>query len=154
MHFSETLPKLAARSDKFSILRAINAGTSDHSPGMIHAVQTGGKTISEKIGDRAANGGVPYVMLNPGSTWDLLTTFQINRSFSPIWSGEKFSKPQMSQRPDMDERKQLLESLDTVEIHSPVADKMQRFRHTAFDLMNGGGKFFEALELPEEDREI
>jgi hypothetical protein len=155
VHFSELFPLLAARQEKFALLRALDTGSSDHTPSMQTAMLKNGKTVTEIAGERAADGGVPYVLLNPGSTWyGLRDAFRIEQSFAPLWdpSTRSFRPPTMQQGMDLSERRALLEALDTTPIHSPAAERMQRFRQTAFDLLQGGGRFFEALDLPEPDR--
>jgi hypothetical protein len=156
IHFAEGWSELASRSDKFALLRSLDSGSADHTPAMQTAVFSGGQTVSERIGARASSQGVPYVLLNPGSTWSgLHTAFRQTEALVPVWRSQAqwFDAPQMPAVPHCNERRALLEGLDTTPVHSPEADRVQHFRETAFDLLQGGGQFFEALDLPEEDRE-
>lgn len=155
VHFSEPWPELAARTDKFALLRALDSGSSEHTKSQQTAILSGGKTVTEKIGDRSANGGVPYVLLNPGSTWEgLILAFQQAQSFSPLWDPieRRFKAPQMTPVANLKEKRQLLEAFDQG-VPGAATARMQKFRETAFDLLQGGGKFMDALTLPGKDRE-
>jgi hypothetical protein len=156
VRFSECFPELAARTDKFALIRSLDSGSADHTSSMQTAVLSGARTVSEHIGERASNGGVPYVLLNPGSSWPgLQTAFRQSSAFVPQWNRDTrtFTPPEMPQTSNMDERRQLLEEFDSTLIHSPEAARIDRFRQTAFDLLNGGGQFFQALTLSTPDRE-
>ena len=154
IRFSEVWPEMASKQDKFATLRAIDASTSDHVIGAQHIALRGTRTLAEGIGERAAQGGVPYVFLNPGSDWPAVdSAFQRSMAFSPLYENGRFLPPEMSSTANLNERRALLESFDTTPIHSPVSGRMMRFRQTAFDLLQGSGRFFDALNLPERDRE-
>jgi hypothetical protein len=156
IHFTEVWPELASRTDKFALLRSLDSGSSDHTPAMQTAVLSGGQTVSERIGARASSTGVPYVLLNPGSSWSgLHHAFRQSQALVPLWQpqSEWFGAPQMPVAPNLYERRALLEALDTTPVHSAEADRIQHFRETACDLLQGGGRFFDALDLPDEDRE-
>lgn len=155
VHFGECWPELAARTHKFALIRAVDAGTVSHTPAMTNAVMHGSQTISEIIGDKAANGGVPYGFLNPGSTWDgTQVSFRQSFAFAPLWdtAAGRFVPPVMPENPRLAERRRLLEMIETP-MEGPMAARMDRFRQTAFDLLMGGGRFFNALDLPARDRE-
>ncbi len=152
VHFSEVWPSLAERADKFSVLRSLDAGSTDHTPGMRTAVLQGNQTISERIGDRAADGGAPYVLLTPRRDWPGLNeAFRMNSAFAPLYREGRFVQPIAGDTSRLAERRRLLEALETP-MPGPTADRMQRFRETAFDLLQGGGRFFEAMNLPAGDR--
>lgn len=152
VHFSEVFPELAARTDRFALLRAVDAGSADHVAGAVNLVRDGSRTISERIGERAANGGVPYALLHHNRTWSALdSAFQRHLAFVPAWDGQKFVPPAMAAT-DLTERRRLLEAFDRP-VDAPMSRRMDRFRATAFDLLQGGGSFFSALNLPEQDRE-
>lgn len=153
VHFSEVWPQLAARQDRFSVLRAIDAGTSDHFPGGQLAFESGGSTIQERIGERASNGGVPYSLLHVGSAWinSYTQAFRPSNALVPLFENNRFIPPRMAATPNISERRKLLEAFDT-QVPSPQSARYDRFRGTAFDLLQGGGQFFRALELPDADR--
>jgi len=158
VHFGDQFPRLAALADRMAVIRSLDAGSSDHTPAQQNAVLLGRTTVSEQIGERASDGGVPYVVLNPGSTWyGLRDAFRIGHAFAPIWTGatRRFSPPRQAGSPErLRERRGLLEGFEKdVEIHSPAADRFARFRQTAFDLSLGGGDFFRAFTLGEKERE-
>lgn len=156
--FSELFPMLAERSDTFAVLRALDTGSTDHIKSAQTAVLHEGRTTSEHIGERAAHGGVPYLFLNPGSNWPAIQdAFRMSHALSPLWNAEerRFRPPDLQPAPGLRERRALLEAFErgAPPIASPVAERMQRFRETAFDLLLGGGRFAEAFSLPERDRE-
>ena len=78
----------------------------------------------------------------------------MGHSFCPIWDAteKRLKPPEMAPVQNIDEKRRLLERLDTKALHSPIAEKLTRFRSTAFDLLGGGGEFFQALRLSESDR--
>lgn len=152
VRFAECWPELAKISNRFALIRSLDVGTSDHTPGQQHAVLRGKRTVSEQIGERASS-TVPYVVLNPGSKWDgLHKAFRINESFSPLWEKGTFKKPEVKGSKRLAERKRLLEDLE-VPLSSVPGSRMEKFRSTAFDLLMGGGKFFEALKLDPKERQ-
>lgn len=179
VHFSELFPQLASRTDQFALLRALDSGSVNHEDAQQTAILSGSKTISEVIGERAAS--VPYVLLNPGSNWSgLRSAFRISSSFGPLWDAtqrkfitpvggaqqdiqepqykgympvERPPAPPAGPPPGLAERRALLKAIETKPMDSPMARHMEKFRETAFDLLLGGGRFFEALDLPEKDRE-
>lgn len=181
IYFSELFPKLASRSDQFSLLRALDSGSPNHEDSQQTAVLSGSRTISEVIGERAAS--VPYVLLNPGSNWPgLRSAFRITSSYGPLWDAaqrkfvtpaggaqqdiqepqykgympvERPPTPPAGPPPGLVERRALLKAIETKPMHSnsPAVERMQRLYETAFELTLGGGRFFEALDLPERDRE-
>lgn len=154
IHFSEVFSQLARRADQFALLRGLDSGSSDHTPSQQAAVLSGSKTVSEIVGEKSANGGVPYVFLNPGSTWDGITlAFRKQQAFTPLWDSQakRFNPPEMAPVDNLAERRKLLEAFDRG-VPGPAAQRAQKFRETAFDLLMGGGKFFSALDLPEKDR--
>lgn len=155
VHFSEVFPELAKRQDKFALIRNLDSGSSDHTPSQKTAILSGERTVTEVIGDSAANGGIPYILLNPGSNWPgLQDAFRMGQSFCPIWNQEKkcLTPPEMSPVNNLAERKELLDALDRSDVPSPMQEKIRKFRATAFDLLSGGGGFMEALRLPEIER--
>lgn len=185
IHFSELFPKLADRSDRFALLRGLDSGNSDHVQSQETAMLSGNHTISEIIGDRTAK-TVPYVLLNPGSSWPgLRDAFQISSSYGPLWDpvqkkfvapssgevqqdisdsveydeeGNEFKPPTPTPSspgpsPRLAQRRALLRGLDTSPPRSPAMERMERLQNLAFDLSLGGGDFFEAVTLPENDRE-
>ena len=153
--YSEVFPELARRNSQFSHLRNLNAGSSDHVDSARNAFLRGRVNVSETIGDQSSNGGVPYAFLNPNSTWFAVNSvFHQSNSLAPPYQNGRFVPPTMTVDPQLTERRRLLEGFESgSQIHSPVADRMQRFRETAFDLMQGGGRFAEAFNLPEQERD-
>lgn len=183
--FSELFPELARRSHMFSLLRALDSGSSDHETSQATAMRRGSRTIAEVVGDRAAR-TVPYVLINPGSNYSgLRSAFRISSAFTPLYDTQqrRFTpsplgpQPESTEQNEFDEegipmqqtrqapsvpagpppglaeRRRLLRAFDTTPIHSPAVARLERFRETAFDLLLGGGRFFEALSLPDRDRE-
>lgn len=156
IHFSEAWTRLAGRSEQIAVLRALDSGSNDHTPSMESAVLRGATTISEVAGGRATS-GVPYVLLNPGSTWNgLQTAFRMPNAFTPLWNATtaSFTRPPIAEDPStvtdssrLSGRLRLRDAFDTTPIHSPQADAVDRFRNTALDLLQGGGGFFNALWL-------
>ncbi len=181
MQFSELFPRLADSSNTFSVLRAINAGTSDHTPGQVNAMLgSGRRTVAEISGDAATGNGVGYVLLNPGSDWPgLKTAFKMSDSLAPLWDREqrRFTQGQQAEPVEFDfaggfvppppqrkveksidqdrlqERRQLLTAFDKAQVHAEQARRYERFRSTAMDLTMGGGEFFRATQLADKDRE-
>ncbi len=155
VHLNETFPELASNLHRCALIRSLDTGSPDHTPSMATAVLSGNQTISERVGSRAANGSVPYVMLNPGSTWyGLRDAFRISHSFAPLWNrtGRRFERPQIGNNTEIEGRLRLLEALNTQGVRSDASDRMERFQQTAIDLLRGGGRFFDALDLPDADR--
>ncbi len=160
--FSEVFPQLAARSDRFALIRSLDAGTTDHTPGQQNAILRGRTTITEQIGERAADGGVGYVLLNPGSTWNGLSmAFRQSSAYAPAWqqTTATFAAPPAQLESDAERarlagRQSLLGSLQR---SSSMADtqetnRLRRFQETAFDLARGGGELLRATTLNERDR--
>ena len=155
--FSEVFPMLASRSNSFALLRGLDTGSSDHIGSSNNLALRGNKTVFEGIGEGGANGAMPYAFLNPGRSWPAVnSSFQQNMAFTPSWNEEqkRFIATTMPTNTNLATRRQLLEQFEKgVQIHSPISARMDRFRGTAFDLLMGGGKFFDSFNLPERDRD-
>lgn len=180
VEFSEHWRELALRNDKFSLLRALDAGSADHGIAMQNAVQLGNRTIAEVVGSNGPRGSIPYAVMNPGSiNPDLRDALRMSHSFYPLYDSDnrRFLAPQMGvvpdvpmfevaedgevitaplpvrrEQPNIAERRSLLEALDTADIPSPLTRQIDELRETAFDLLAGGGKFFRALDLEDRDK--
>lgn len=149
IHFSEYWPLLAQRADKFCLLRGLDAGTDNHQLAAENITIDNNTSLGEVVGGRSSD-GVPYAMLNPGRNYpSVQTAFHQSNSFCPIYDEETktFIPPRMPVVNNLQERRDLLNQLDTP-VNSPQASRIDRFRNTAFDLMSGGGSFFQAFNVP------
>ena len=161
--FSEVFPELARRSNRFSLIRSLDAGTTDHTPGQQHAILRGRTTIATQIGERMADGGVGYVLLNPGSTWNgLREAFREQDAYAPVWDRQtsRFTSPPAQLTSDEERarlagRQSLLRTLDQRSTMSDTSqtERLRRFQETAFDLAQGGGALLKATSLDEHERE-
>ena len=73
-------------------------------------MRTNKRTVSERVGDRVADGGVPYVLLNPGSGWHgLYSAFRQSQAFVPLYDAptRRFRPPQMPRMDNVQEREEL-----------------------------------------------
>lgn len=154
VHFCETFPLLARAQDKFALLRAIDAGSNDHEVASDRAMIEGGATLAQRVGNRATEGGVPFVYMTPNPGWTAFNNrvFRGNLAFTPQFDfGDRAFLPPEMERRDLTERRRLLEGLDS-NVPTPSSERWDRFRQTAFELAQGGGDFFRALTLADEDR--
>lgn len=151
--FSEVFPMLADRADKFSLVRSLDAESVDHEPASRNAFLPRGRTnIQESIG--TATGGLPHAFLNPGRTWYAVNSvFHQQNAFSPLWRDGRFTPPNLTPEPRLRERRELLDTLESLQNGPETGYRYNRFRSLAFDLLSGGGALAQAFDLPENERD-
>jgi hypothetical protein len=75
-------------------------------------------------------------------------------AFEVGWNSEtrRFVPPSFTEDPRLTERRQLLDAFDTNTPPSPVSRQVDQFRESALAILQGGGRFFQAFNLSENDK--
>ena len=174
VHFSENWPQLAVRAHRFSLLRAIHSGSSDHFASARNLLRPNNtSTFGIRWGERAADGGVPYMFIETPSQYQPMDALETSRSlhikwrrssepegtFNSDWERDlaapgDFAAPEFRSDPRLQERVNLLRGLEqhATPIESEAAQRRDRCYELALSLMLGGGTFFEAFTPPAGER--
>lgn len=159
---SSLFPKVAKVLHKASLVRSLNSGSGDH---FISAdrmlLDKGAKTLAQTIGTRLSTGGPGYSYINMPGLYSAdpatVRCHQPNAAMKFMWDpGKKTIPPPHASRDPkriaaLRQRKSLLDSFDTAEIEHPLAHAIDKTREGAFDLLLGGGKYFDAFNIPKKD---
>lgn len=149
--FCELFPMLAERSDKFTLVRSLDAESLDHIDAARNALTKQNQNLQEQIG--SANGGLQHAFLNPNSNWPAVhSVFRQSNALTPAYRNGRFVPPDLTPHPRLSERRKLLQILDVSHSGSETSFRAQRFRELAFELLQGEGTLSEAFQLPENER--
>lgn len=170
--YCEHWPMLAQRNDRYALLRGLDSMSGDHFTSARTMLRPGNAdTFGIEWGERAANGGVPYVFVEVPSTFSPMDALQTNRSMHIRWrrdesapnvSGSdweralvgpgRFAAPEMRADPGIRDRIALLQAFDrSSSLSGPAVERRDRCYQLAIDLMLGGGSFFEAFTPPKSE---
>lgn len=169
VYFSDYFPRMAAVADKCAILRGLDSESGDHFESA-RRLMLGSETntLGIRWGERAANGGPPYMFIQAPSSFTVMDSLQPNRALACRWrrsaepigtfasewerdlaSRGQFAGPELRADPRLTERAQLLRAFDTAKIDSPAVARRDANVNLALELLaGGGGAFSRAFELP------
>jgi len=163
IRISEMFPKQAKVADKFSIVRSLHHGDTDH-PGSQHILMTGragvtvvdlvqkspalAATVSRVVGPRRR--GLPAHVVSPGVQGSYFGASYVGRAYEPFEIGGDPARKEFSVRnltlpggmtvERLDDRRRLRRSLDTMcrEVEtSGMMDAVDQFEQQAFELVTG-----------------
>jgi uncharacterized protein (DUF1501 family) len=161
MRLTEVIPNMAKHADQIAVVANIDTGSSSHSTGAANQIlPKGGKVpYAKEWGERMADGGPPYVMLQNITPW---AAHIQNEALQPKLKGPQFGGPiekLCEQNPftlplkvlppkeleRMFARRELLHQLDILPSTTSTMQAINKNNDTAFALTTGRGKFVESF---------